>query len=251
MDAAAAAGLTQAKISRLENGRYTPNPEDVQHLTRAYKTSAKVRRDLERTARDLNEGHVYSRIVLQRGAWRMQQQAGRIEAESTQIRAFHPTLVPGLLQIPAYARTMFASVGVTGTELDQTVAARIERQSLLGSEREFVLLVTEGALRWHVGSPDLMIDQLAHIEAATNLPNVRVGVIGYTTPAEIFVQEGFDLYDTRAVIIGTTTATATITDTHDLSIYDQLFTDLQGLAAFDGDARRELARIAADYRRLG
>jgi transcriptional regulator with XRE-family HTH domain len=250
MEAAAATGLTQAKISRLETGRYTPRPEDVDHLARAYRAPAKVRRSLERTARDLTEGRVYSRIVLQRGAWKMQQMAGQIESESSLVRAFHPALVPGLLQTPAYARMMFASVGIAGDELDRTVEARIGRQDLLGSGPEFVLIMSEGALRWHVDGPHLMLDLIGHIVDATQLPNVRVGIIPYTSPARVFVQEGFDLYDTRAVIIGTTTATATITDSRDLAIYDALFGDLVKLASFDEAARSVLARIAADYEDL-
>jgi len=250
MEAAAATGLTQVKISRLETGKYTPQPDDVDRVTRAYKAPAKVRRALERTARDLTEGQVYSRIILQRGAWQMQQMTGRIEAESGRVRVFHPTIVPGLLQTPAYARAMFASVGIADGELERTVRARMARQELLGSNREFVLLMSEGALRWQIGSPQLMLDLIDHIAATIGLPNVRVGIIPYSTRATVFVQEGFDLYDTRAVIIGTTTATATITDTRDLAIYDKLFTELEASASIGDAAGTELERIAADYRAL-
>lgn len=250
LEAAAGTGLTQAKISRLENGRYTPQPEDVTCLARAYHASPQIRRELEQTARDLSDSRVYSRIVLQRGAWRMQQQAGRIEKTSARVRAFHPTLVPGLLQTPAYARAMFASVGVAGEELERTVKARIDRQALLGADHDFSLLLTEGALRWQATSPGLMVDQIEHISSATQLPNVRVGIIPYSRPTGIFVQEGFDLYDAHAVIIGTTTATATITDATDVAVYDSLFSELESLAAYNYAARRELDRIAEDYRLL-
>ncbi|WP_165956458.1 helix-turn-helix domain-containing protein [Kribbella antibiotica] len=250
IEAAAATGLTQAKISRLENGRYTPQPEDVKQLARAYQASPQVRQELEQTASDLSESRVYSRIVLQRGAWRMQQQAGRIEKASARVRAFHPTLVPGLLQTPAYARAMFASVGVAGEELERTVQARIDRQALLGADHDFTLLLTEGALRWQVTSPSLMVEQIEHISRSTQLSNVRVGLIPFSRPTGIFVQEGFDLYDAQAVIIGTTTATATITDDADVAVYDQLFSELESLAVYDYAARRELDRIAEDYRLL-
>jgi transcriptional regulator with XRE-family HTH domain len=250
IEAAAATGLTQAKISRLENGRYTPQPDDVKQLARAYQASPQVRQELEQAASDLSESRVYSRIVLQRGAWRMQQQAGRIEKASARVRAFHPALVPGLLQTPAYAQAMFASVGIAGEELERTVQARIDRQALLGADHDFTLLITEGALRWQVTSPSLMVEQIEHISRSTHLPNVRVGLIPFSRPTGIFVQEGFDLYDTQAVIIGTTTATATITDAADVAVYDQLFSELESLAVYDYAARRELDRIAEDYRLL-
>lgn len=248
--AAKAAGVTQTKISRLEHGRHTPNPDDVERLAAAYRAPAKVRRELRRAAQDLVEGRVYSRIVLQRGAWHMQERTGRIEADSARIRTFEPTLVPGLLQTRAYATVMFASVGITGPDLDRTVQARLDRQRLLDSGREFVQIITEGALRWQVDNPGLMVEQLEHIIEVAAMPNVRVGIIPHTTPAQVFPQEGFNMYDTRAVIIGTTTATATITDSGDLGVYDKLFGEFEVLASFGADAVRELDRIAADYRAL-
>lgn len=250
--AAAAAGLSQAKISRLENGRYTPQPADVQRLVRAYRAPARARRELEQVARDLSESHVYARILFQRGAWRMQQQIGRIEAASARIREFHSTLVPGLLQTPAYARVLFASGGeITGDELDRTVQARVARQALLDTDREFTLLMIEGALRWQLGGPELMVEQIEYVSDATRRwPNVRIGVIPYTQASTVIVEDGFDLYDTRAVVVGTTTATATITDSTDVATYDRLFTALEELAVYDYVARRELDRIAEDYRAL-
>lgn len=248
MEAAAASGMTQAKVSRLENGRHTPDPDDISQLARTYHAPARVRRRLEQTARNLVEGRVYSRIVLQRGAWRMQERAGQIEAESERIRTFQPTLVPGLLQTRDYARVVFASVGMTGETLERTVDARLNRQQLLDTDREFVELITEGALLWQLNNSELMVEQIQHIMREMIRPNVRVGIITHEKPANVVVQEGFNLYDQRAVIIGTTTATATITDASDVAIYDDLFNALQNLADFDEAAVRELSRIVEVYR---
>lgn len=250
VEAARAANLTQAKISRLENGLFTPQVDDIRRIVRAYRAPAEVRRELEQAARDLTEGQVYSRVILQRGAWRMQQRAGRIEAASTQVRAFHPVLVPGLLQTPAYAEKVFASKEISGEELDHAIAARMERRALLESDRDVVLVTTEGALRWQLGNPQLMLEQLARIKEVTYLPSVRVGIIAWSTPVDVVPQEGFDLYDTRAVIIGTETATATVTDTRDVAAYDKLFGELEAVASFGSDAGAVIARLADEYRAL-
>ncbi|MGH3319845.1 MAG: helix-turn-helix domain-containing protein [Streptosporangiaceae bacterium] len=251
VEAARAAGVTQAKISRLENGRFTPRVEDVRRLARAYSAPTDVRREVERAARDLAEGRVSSRVVLQRGAWRMQQRAGRIEAASARVRAFHPLIVPGLLQTPAYARLVFTARGdMTEEDVERSVAVHMHRQALLDTDRGITLVTTEGALRWQAGGPDVMSAQLERIAEATRHPNVRVGVISWTTPVEVFPQEGFDLYDTRAVIIGTETATATITEPRDVVAYDKLFDDLEAKASFGAEARGILARVAEGYRTL-
>lgn len=101
-------------------------------------------------------------------------------------------------------------------ELEQIVAARKDRQRLLDTDREFVLIMTEGALRWHVGSPAVMIAQLQHLAEATRHRNVRLGVIPWTRPVRAGAIHGFHLYDRRTAIVGTETATAIITDARDI-----------------------------------
>lgn len=110
--------------------------------------------------------------------------------------------------------------------------------------------MTEGALRWHAGSAAIMAEQVDAITAASERPNVRVGVVPWTTPVRHFPRHGFHIYDEDAVTAATETATATLTGTADVATYVELFSALEAVANFDGDARRELARIADDYRRL-
>jgi hypothetical protein len=53
-------------------------------------------------AHDPPEEQLSARVMLQRGAYRMQERIGRIEAASQLLRTFHPVVVIGLLQIPGY-----------------------------------------------------------------------------------------------------------------------------------------------------
>jgi transcriptional regulator with XRE-family HTH domain len=247
--AAQASGITQAKISRLENGLFTPRPQDVRRLARAYQAAPEVRRELEQAAQDLADDRVYSRVILQRGAWRLQAKVARIEETCERLRAFHPVIIPGLLQTPAYAAKVIGSKAA-GQDLDRAVTARITRQRILGSDRDITLITTQGALRWHTGSPGLMIEQLEQILAASAIPNVNIGVVDWTSPIDVFPQEGFDIYDTRAVIVGTETATATITDDHDVAAYDNLFRTLEAAARFGDDARAIITNLISEYRSL-
>ena len=110
--------------------------------------------------------------------------------------------------------------------------------------------MTEGALRWHAGSPQLMIEQLEAISLASKLPNVELGVIPYTTPVSIFPRHGFHLYDSDAAIVGTETGTATIIDTDDIARYEAMFAELERVAVTGEAAREVLSRVSDDYRRL-
>ncbi|MGH3829558.1 MAG: helix-turn-helix domain-containing protein [Pseudonocardiaceae bacterium] len=246
-------GQTQASISRFENGRFVPTPETVDALCRVYGSSAAVRQRLVRISRDLREDvRPAARVVIQRGAARMQERISRIERTSVTVRHFHPAVVSGLLQLPDYARVIFsAGDDLSADEVRTAVDRRIARQALLTEPgRSFTFLLTEGPLRWQVGSPRLMTAQLEHIARVAAQPNVRVGVIPWTTAVEVAPVAGFDLYDDRAVIVGTDAGTTFLTNPPDVASYVRLFADLAAVASYDGAALAVLRSVAADYRGL-
>jgi transcriptional regulator with XRE-family HTH domain len=249
IDAARAAGLSQPKISRLETGKQVPTAAEVEALCRAYSAPARTRRQLLAIARDLREEQVSARVMLQRGAYRMQERIGRIEAASRLLRTFHPAVVIGLLQTPGYIRAMLGE-SLPDDETERMVAARADRQRLLDTDRQFVLIMTEGALRWHMGSPAVMIAQLQHLAEITRRRNVRLGVIPWTRPVRVGALHGFNLYDRRAAIVGTETATAIITDTRDLADYEACFATYEALAVYGADARQVFDRLSDEYRAL-
>ncbi len=250
IEAAQQAGLSQPTISRWERGLFVPSPEDVATLAGVYDASVAMRRRLVQMTEDLRAEFTSARVVMHRGAGAAQRRIGRIEATSERVATFHPAMIPGLLQTEAYARAVF-SQGITGAALDEAVTARLDRQTLLTEPgRHFDQVLPEGALRWHAHSPSVMLDQLDHIADVAKLPGVRIGVIPWTAPVRVFPMHGFDIYDQRAAIVGTWTATALLTDQHDVTRYLNLFQELQNLAAFGAAATEILARIANDYREL-
>lgn len=242
-------GFSQSKVSRWESGKLVPSPADVEHYATALGAPAAVRRRLLSRARDLHDQHkaaAPARITLRRAAG-YQQRVGRIEAESRHLATFHPLLIPGLLQTEDYMRALFGS-GLTGPAVDEAVAARLARQELLDdTTRDLTMIITHGALGWCAGSADTMVAQLQHIAEASRRPNVRVGVIPWGAHATVFPADGFNLYDQRLVIVGTTTATAHITDPRDVNRYVALLNDLIAMALFDDAAREVLTTAAAGY----
>jgi transcriptional regulator with XRE-family HTH domain len=248
------AGISQSKISRFEHGLYVPTVDEAKTLARIYKASGEERQRLVDMVSDLQGGTTPARVVLSRGAASFQQRVGRIERVSEQIRTFTPAVVPGLLQTEAYARAIFAAGEVLGSpvdDLEAAVAARLARQQLLEEDgRSFVLLMSEGALCWQAESPAVMADQLEHLARLAGHQRVRVGVIPWTTPAHVFPLHGFDLYDSRAVLVGTETATALLTEPVDVEAYSRLFSELQRLAVFGDVAGSVFAGQAEEYRHL-
>ncbi|RSN36476.1 transcriptional regulator [Amycolatopsis sp. WAC 01416] len=248
-EAARLTGLSQSKVSRVETGAFMPTEDQVVALCRAYRAPAKVRRALVAITRDLREEASSARVVLQRGAWRMQQRIGKIETASARIRSFQPTIVFGLLQTRDYITALFDD-SLPSDERDQTVEARLERQRILDSSRDFHFVLTEGALRWNMGGAATMLAQLGHLIEVSRRGRVRLGVIPWTTPVSVAVLHGFDIYDSRAVLLGTQTATALVTDEREVADYEKNFAEVERYATYGDVACSHLTRIAADYRQL-
>lgn len=248
-EAARRAGLTQSRVSRSETGAYMPSTDQVDALCRVYGAPAALRRELVAITKSIKAEITPTRVTLQRGSGRMQRRLGEIEAASARIRSFSPGVIFGILQTPAYIRALYGE-SRDADDIRDAISARLERQTILDSPVEFTLILTEGALRWNMGGPDVMIEQLARLRDETRRSNLRLGIIPWTTPASVPALHTFDIYDARAVVVGTSSATAIITDSREVSAYEAYFTEFEPLAAYDDQARAVIDRIAADYRSI-
>jgi transcriptional regulator with XRE-family HTH domain len=248
-EAARRAGLTQSKVSRAETGTFLPTEDDVKALCRVYGAAPDVRRQLVEMTRDLREGSTQARVILQRGGWWMQQRIGKLETAASRIRTFTPAVIVGLAQTRDYIRALFGG-SMSDEDIDLTVSARIDRQGVLTTGRKFEFLMAEGSLRWNMGGAHVMAGQLDHLIELSRLANVRIGIIPWTTPANVPALHGFTIYDSRAVLLGTQTATAIMTDRRNVADYEAHWDELEPLAAWGDAARSIIAGTADDYRNL-
>jgi transcriptional regulator with XRE-family HTH domain len=249
VEAARRAHLSQSKVSRAETGSFLLSEDELRGLCRVYDAPAEVVGDLVRMTIELREDSTAARVVLQRGGWWMQQRIGRIEAEAQMIRSFTPAVVIGLLQTRDYIDALLGQ-SLEPEDRERMILARIERQRVLDTTRRFVFVMAEGALRWNMGGAALMADQLDKMIAESRRPNVRLGVIPWTTPAHVPALHGFTIYDSRAVLLGTQTATAIITDDQNVEDYEAHWAELLPPTSWGDDARDVIGAVAADYRSL-
>jgi transcriptional regulator with XRE-family HTH domain len=107
----------------------------------------------------------------------------RVEARARRLRSYQPFVVPGLLQTERYARAVLSTrVGATPEELDEAVAARMERQRILTPEwstdpPELWVILDEAVLRRPVGGTAVMAEQVRKL--AERRPGVVVQVIPF------------------------------------------------------------------------
>lgn len=248
-EAARRAGLSQSKVSRAETGTFLPTEDDVKALCRVYRASPDTRGELLDMTRELRESTTSARVVLQRGGWWMQQRIAKLETAASRIREFTPAAVIGLLQTESYVDALLGE-WLAGEDRRRMISSRLERQRILDTDRKFVLVMAEGALRWNMGGAEVMVEQLDRLVRESRRPNVRLGIIEWTSPATVPALHGFTIYDSRAVLLGTQTATAIITDRRDIQDYEEHWAELEPFVSYDEAARAAIERAAADYRSI-
>ncbi len=181
-DAGHAIRGSHAKISRLELGRVGFKERDVADLLSLYGvTDEDDRAPLLALARRANEPgwwHKYSDLLPH---W-FETYVG-LEQAATQIRTYEPQFVPGLLQTEAMARhvTALGHAAMPADELTRRVEFRRARQRILTADGGPTLwaVVDEAALRRPLGGPEVMGDQIEHLIAMSERPNVVLQVVPF------------------------------------------------------------------------
>lgn len=247
-------GVAESTLSRYVHGKVTPSPEVVRRIITACGMAGTAEaRQLEQLAEDVRAGTA-SRVVILRGGTATDQRKFReIEGGARHVATFTTLIVPGLLQTERYMRALHSSGGGGEDAYRRWVAGRLERQEQMRtSSTRYTQILTEGALRWQVQSPDLMLEQCLHIVdviGEVDAQRVRVGVIPWTVPVLEFPLTNFDLYDdSRAVIVGTNFGTSYLDRAQDVAVYARQLEQLEQRAVFGDAAVVELERVAADYR---
>ena len=107
-----------------------------------------------------------------------------LEATASAIRSFECQLIPGLLQVEEYARAVLRvrPSRFSPAQLDEAVAARLSRQSILsGSSPPLAwYILDEAILRRPIGDKATMRAQLARLLDVGDSPHVFVQVVPFT-----------------------------------------------------------------------
>jgi transcriptional regulator with XRE-family HTH domain len=260
--AAAASGVRQDDISRMERGKAPIRADRVDALLGVYAsgenrpglTPGRIA-DLVEQARALERDRADRRVVLQAGnPVNFALRTRRAEDTAKLIRSYQPVMILGVLQTREYARVVLSEdVNVDPGEVERVIADRAERWgSLADPKRQWILIHLESALRSPLHSYDLQAAQVQRLLAASELPNVRLGVIPLDVVAPYQVSlTGFHLYDDRELVIGTDVGTALLDDVEHIEAYAERFAVLESLAVFGEEARVLLRNIVDAYAAKG
>jgi len=198
-DLADANGWAQSKVSRIENGQQMPSAEDIQAWGRTSNADEETVRDLLRKREEARVAHATFRGRMRRGQARVQKSYNDLVRASHLIRHFETVYVPGLLQVPEYARRVFTEmVSLHDLEIDDVDAAveeRLQRQQMLyDSSKRFEFLLAEPVLRWLLCPPAVMRAQLDRLQTVIGLERIRFGIVPMGAQLATTPQNSFQLY---------------------------------------------------------
>jgi transcriptional regulator with XRE-family HTH domain len=237
-------GFTQSKVSRLETGRTTPSLADIEAWARATSASREEVTELAGLVEQLAVATTSWRILHHLGRTEKQQDIAELEQESAAIRIFQPVMVPGLLQIADYARrSMQMSLAAPLPDVSRAVAARMERQAIIYDQgKRFEFLLTETALRWRPGPPEMMRAQLDRLVSVASLPNVELGIIRLDAEPALPFLHPFVIFEAEQTVITVETYTAelSIREPTDIATYRQYLDRLRSMALWADTAVREI-----------
>jgi hypothetical protein len=238
-----------SKVSKLENGRQTPTDDDI----RAWATATGHEGEAEALLASLHTlevQHAEWQRVLRAGLSHHQRGLIAWDQKTRLFRAFEATVIPGLLQTPGYARARFAE-GMrrlkVPNDIDEAVAGRVRRQEILyRPDKRFHFVLTEAALRFRLCAPDAMLGQLDRLVSLSQLPNVRLGVIGFESRYATSPWHGFWIYDNERVLVETLSAELDLRQPQEIELYGNAFEQLAAVARYGRGARAIINRAIED-----
>ncbi|WP_344468312.1 helix-turn-helix transcriptional regulator [Kitasatospora kazusensis] len=245
---ARSAVMSASKLSKIETGKVSPTVVDVERILTAIGVSAEVKAEYMAVARAEATEATAWRLIRRLGHHRKQQQIRALDETTRRIRLFQPSLVPGLLQTPEYARAVFGRKGLTEEQLSRAVAARIDRQqALYDTTKALQFVITEPVLRWRLVPAAMMAGQLDRIISASRLSHVDIRVVPLSVPQCDVPAHSFVIRDERMVAIETVHAEVTITDPRDVELYIGKIDGFAEMALIGNAMRRMLEGIRDDF----
>lgn len=179
-DVVAQLGWSINKLHRIETGQTVPTPVEVTRILLALGAPETEVEYLTTLAEQAQQQPNWP--VSVRGMPRHFGPLTDFEREATELTEVSVTNVPGLLQLPDYARALSAAAGVPAADIERRVSYRMQRQEVLvrtGTPVQFRALIHEAVLHYRYGGPQVTVTQLRYLAAVSRYAHVSVRVIPF------------------------------------------------------------------------
>ncbi|MGW4446134.1 helix-turn-helix domain-containing protein [Streptomyces sp. NPDC004682] len=246
-------GWPNSKVSKLELGKQTATPEDLEQWATACGQAASY--DELRARLAGFESHIRSwRRQLVGGHKPVQDAHNDAQANSRVLRAWESSWIVGVLQTPDYARavlTRSVELHRSPRDVEEAVRARMKRQELLYSGgRRYHIILWEPVLRSLVCSPSVLAVQLDRLTGVIGMDTVELGIVPLTASLKVPPGLGFWIYDDRQVVTEAWHAELWLDDADSVALYLRTWNTLRESAVYGADAHNVIsaARRALNLR---
>ncbi|MGC1732102.1 MAG: helix-turn-helix transcriptional regulator [Pseudonocardiaceae bacterium] len=175
------------------------------------------------------------------------------ENKAVAISEFEAAGVPGLLQTGEYARAVISRVvNVPPDEVNDRVAARLARQSLLSRDRppRFAFYLHESVLRLPVGGPAVMAEQLRHLHRMSMRSYLTLRVVPVALGAHAAMTGAFRLMEFAefkpVAYLESETSSLFLERPEEIQAYRRILTALADTALGEGQSRELIAVLATE-----
>lgn len=252
-------GWAQSKVSRIETAKQLPSEADVtdwvQELGEPTRTLGEMLLLLEHARVEYRTWKENYRIAG--GAGGKQRDILALESHVRWVGEFQPAFIPGFIQTAAYASELLrlplgpTVFGANDDDIDQMVAARMERQSILYDPSKSVnIIVLEGALYSRVCETNIQIAQLDRLITLSGLPSLNLGIVPFAARLPIFPLGGFLIYDQDFVVVESLTGEQQLSSQEEVSLYVSLFEGLRDVAVSGAQATAIIQRVIESLREV-
>jgi transcriptional regulator with XRE-family HTH domain len=249
---AAATGWHFTRISKLEHGVQAPTDQDIRTWCQVCGTEDQAA-DLIAQARAIESMYVEFRRRARSGVKQLMLAFQQTYDRAEQFRIYEHNVIPGLFQTADYIRAMlsfWARFLNTASDVDEAVAARLQRQSIIyESKRRFAVVLEENALRTWFGNAETMAGQLDRLLTVMTLPNVALGIVPTMIEREAVSTTGFWIFDDKLVALETPSASIEVTQPQEIALYASMFDMLRRAALYGPEARAILIRVQGELTR--
>lgn len=238
----------RTKVSKIENGRQVPTPEEIQRWTLAAGHPEQAEELFDLLA-DMQTVHTRWRRRLKGGQTSIQEDIELRTRAATRFRNAEILLIPGLLQTSGYARSIITQVSAVygTTDIDAAVQARMRRQDVLyDSGKFFEFIITEAALRLLPCPPQVMLGQLDRL-LSLGLDNVTLGIIPFGAALPLVPFNSFLLLDDD-LTVETWAGKDQESGGEKSALYHRIFEMLMAEALTGDQARQLITGVAEELR---
>ncbi|MEW2117314.1 helix-turn-helix transcriptional regulator [Streptomyces sp. NPDC005474] len=234
-------GWHKSKVSKLENGRTTPTPDDLRMWAEGTGQPETCDELLARLRGF--ESHIRSwRRQLAAGHKPVQDALNAELAKARTIRVWQGALIVGILQTPDYARsvfTRFTELQRSPRDIEEAVASRMKRQeALYDTTKRFQIVMWEAALHALICPPSVLAAQLDRLTGVIGRTSVELGIIPLSAPLKLPPAVGFWIYDDHQVIVENWHAELRVDDDPSVETYLRAWKTFQESAVYGTAAHR-------------